>query len=123
MCRLPFFPSFVSILILSSRQLKVSIEHSGWTLEKKPNKSVELLAIHSGGIGATALRMTMAREGTGAEELQSNNEQQSDVAEAEKENPQEAARAPTPVDLLSPPDTNILAKLFECCNWSLASDE
>jgi hypothetical protein len=70
----------------------------------------------------------MAREGTGVEEVRSNNaregdEQQSDMAEAGKENPQEAARVSTPVDLLSPPDTNIFAKLFACCNWSPISDE
>jgi hypothetical protein len=72
--------------------------------------------------------MSMASEGTGVEDAQSNDEregdeQQSDLTKVEKENPQEAARASTPLDLLSPPDTNIFAKLFECCHWSPASDE
>lgn len=114
-------------MLTSPLQLKVSHEHSGWTFEKDPNKSAELLAVHSGGTGATALRMSMALGGTGMEELKLNvekkgDQQQLDVSEPGKEpdkETQSAARAPPPLDLLPPPEeTNILAKLFSCCNWS-----
>jgi hypothetical protein len=113
-------------MLTSPLQLKVSHEHSGWTFEKNPNKSAELLAVHSGGTGATALRMSMARGGTGMEEMKLNdeqkgNQQQSDVAEPGKEpdTKTQAAGRGSPVDLLPPPEqTNIMAKLFSCCNWS-----
>ena len=119
-----FFPNLVSMLT-SLLQLKLSHEHSGWTFEKDPNKSAELLAVHSGGTGATALRMSMALGGTGMEEMKliaekTDDQQQLNVAAPEKEPDTEtpaAARAP-PVDLLSPPEElSIWTKLFTCCNW------
>jgi 8-oxo-dGTP pyrophosphatase MutT (NUDIX family) len=107
--------------------LKVSIEHSGWTFEKDPNKSAEMLAVHSGGTGAAALRMSMARGGVaGMEQGQSKDKQQQggDPQESHLQEPEKklvteiraAAGAPPPVDLLPPPEPNVWAKLFsKCC--------
>jgi 8-oxo-dGTP pyrophosphatase MutT (NUDIX family) len=105
--------------------LKVSIEHSGWTFEKDPNKSAELLAVHSGGTGATALRMSMARGGgAGMEHVQSDDKLQGDQQESQVQEPEKeldtetraTARAPPPLDLLPPPEPNVWAKLFsKCC--------
>ena len=44
-----------------SVQLKLSTEHSGFTFEKDPAKSVQLLKAHSGGKGSQALLMAMSR--------------------------------------------------------------
>ena len=37
-------------------QLKLSVEHSGFTFEKDPQKAMEMLHLHSGGKVAEALK-------------------------------------------------------------------
>ena len=114
----------------SCHQLRLSVEHQGWTFEKDPNKSAGMLAVHSGGQGAIALRMSMARGTSGLEEIepaatteeQVNKELQSDTWETEPlakdeaaspRSNQEVPRSAT--DLLPPPEESGMMKLFNCC--------
>ena len=113
----------------------MSVEHQGWTFEKDPSRSAKLLAVHSGGHGATALRMSMARESSGTEEVKAPFDEKDEKMETTKElqsetwetepltkdeltgaENQDATRA-APPDLLAPPEATGLGKLFSCCLW------
>lgn len=125
--------------------LKLSHEHQGWTFEKDPSKSAQMLAVHSGGNGAIALRMSMAREGALKEDdegkkppadekpaaaEQTNKELQSETWETEPLVKDEAAAAAdsqqvarSAPDLMPPPEASGLAKLFGCCLWFQSKDD
>jgi len=54
----------VGPICAEGRHLKVkfSVEHSGFTFEKDPKKSIAMLKLHSGGVCSQALSMAMARD-------------------------------------------------------------
>lgn len=96
--------------------------------EKDPNKSAEMLAVHSGGQGAIALRMSMARGTSGLEETKPaatkekvNKDPQSETRETEplvkdkvaSTSEQEVASSTT--DLLPEPQESGISKLLNCC--------
>lgn len=102
-----------------------------------------MLAVHSGGQGAIALRMSMARGASGLEdtkpsaeekaaaEEQTNKELQSETWETEplvkdeatSPSSQVVSRA-APDDLLPPPEASGLMKLFNCCpSWFNHEDD
>lgn len=121
------------------------MEHQGWTFEKDPNKSAEKLAVHSGGQGAIALRMSMARGASSATsdlkdskqpfnegkavEQQTNKELQSETWETEPLVRDEASGTDCPAatrsapDLLPPPEASGIMKLFSCCLWFQSNDD
>jgi len=100
-----------------------------------------MLAVHSGGQGAIALRMSMARGASGGmedskqpaveakAEQQTSKELQSETWETEplvKDEPyggenQLATRAAT--DLLPAPEATGIMKLFSCCLWFQSNDD
>ena len=112
----------------SCHQLRLSVEHQGWTFENDPKKSALMLKVHSDGQGAIALRMSMARGTSGLEEakpaateeqvnkeLQSNTWETEPLAKDETASPsnQEIPRSAT--DLLPQPEESGIMKLFNCC--------
>ena len=108
------------------------MEHQGWTFEKDPNKSAEMIAVHSGGQGSIALRMSMARGSSRLEETkpaagtkdQVNKELQSDRWETEPLVKDKAVSTGTSnqnvprsaKDLLAPPQESGITKLSKCCH-------
>jgi 8-oxo-dGTP pyrophosphatase MutT (NUDIX family) len=121
----------------SQLMLRLSVEHQGWMFEKDPNKSAEMLAVHSGGQGAIALRMSMARGTTsGLEETKPaatkekvNKDPQSETRETEplmkdkavSTSEQEIASSTT--DLLPTPQESGISKLLNCCPGWFGHDE
>lgn len=118
-------------------QLRLSPEHQGWTFEKDPNRSAQMLAVHSGGQGAIALRMSRARGASGADDSkqpfdksqQANKELESETWETEPLVKDEATGADSQAltrsapDLLPPPEASGLSKLFSCCLWFQHRDD
>ena len=120
------FDANIDVSFPSCHQLRLSVKHQGWTFEKDPNKSAEMLAVHSGGQGAIALRMSVARGTSGLEETkpaaieeQVNKELQSETWETEPLVKDEAASPSSnqgsATDLLPPPEESGIMKLFNCC--------